>query len=139
MRVSQLANKVGVTPDTVRYYTRVEMLSPTKSVVNGYKDYSTGDEKRLLFILKARHLSFSVSEIKEIIAMSKTGNSPCCKVRGVVQKHLDEAEVKIAELRQLSAHMQCALDSWQSMPDSMPDGDSVCDLIEMWDDIGILD
>jgi len=137
MRVNQLAEKVGVTPDTVRYYTRIEMIFPTKSIENGYKNYSTGDEKRLVFILKARHLGFSVREIKDIIAMSKTGKSPCCKVREVVQKHLDEAKLKIAELHQLSSHMQRALDTWQSMPDSMPDGNSVCDLIEMWEDIDL--
>ena len=137
MRVNQLAEKVGVTPDTVRYYTRIEMIFPTKSIENGYKNYSTGDEKRLVFILKARHLGFSVREIKDIIAMSKTGKSPCCKVREVVQKHLDEAKLKIAELHQLSSHMQRALDTWQSMPDSMPDGNSVCDLIEMWDNIDL--
>ncbi|MFT7185639.1 MAG: MerR family Zn(II)-responsive transcriptional regulator of zntA [Pseudohongiellaceae bacterium] len=137
MRVSQLAEKVNVTHDTVRYYTRIEMLFPTKSLGNGYKDYSKDDEKRLVFIVKSRHLGFSVSEIKEIISMSKTGKSPCCKVREVVQKHLVEAELKIAELHQLSSYMQRALDTWQSMPDSMPDGNSVCDLIEMWEDIDI--
>ena len=137
MRVNQLAEKVGVTPDTVRYYTRIEMLSPTKSTDNGYKNYSTEDEKRLIFILKARHLGFSVSEIKEIISLSKTGKSPCCRVRKIVQMHLDETKQKIAELQLLSGHMQHAVDTWKSMPDSTPDGNSVCDLIEMWEDVDL--
>ena len=137
MRGNQLAEKVGVTPDTVRYYTRIEMLCPTKSIDNGYKDYSKDDEKRLVFILKSRHLGFSVNEIKEIIDMSKKGKSPCCRVREIVYQHIEEAGNKIRELRLLQDHMQRAVNTWEDMPDSMPDGDSVCDLIEMWDDIDI--
>jgi len=137
MRVNDLAKKVKVTPDTVRYYTRIGLLTPTKSAVNGYKNYATDDEKRLVFILKARHLGFAVTEIEEIIRMSKTGKSPCCRVREIVYKHIDDTRNEIQELQSLLDHMQHAADTWTSMPDSMPDGDSVCDLIEMWDDIDI--
>ena len=135
MRVNELAKKVGVTPDTVRYYTRIGLLCPTKSLENGYKNYTPSDQKRLGFILKARHLGFAVSEIEEIINLSKTGTSPCCRAREIIHKHIDETAQKINELEQLRACMERASATWDTMPDSMPDGDSVCDLIEMWDEI----
>jgi len=58
-------------------------------------------------------------------------------VREIVYQHLDETKDKIRELQSLHDHMQCAVDTWKKMPDSMPDGNSVCDLIEMWDHIDI--
>lgn len=137
MRVNELAYQAGVTPDTVRYYTRIGLLNPTKTIGNGYKNYTSSDQKRLGFILKARHLGFSVSEVKEIINLSKTGTSPCCRAREIIHKHIGETAQKIDELTQLQDCMQKASEAWATMPDSTPDGDSVCDLIEMWDQIEV--
>lgn len=135
MRVNELATKTGVTPDTVRYYTRIGLLTPTKNSENGYKNYNTADEQRLHFIIKARHLGFSIVEIQEIIKLSATGSSPCCRVREIVKKRLYEAEKTIEELQQLHQRMKRAADTWDDMPDGEPDGDSVCNLIEMWEDV----
>lgn len=37
MKVIDLAKRLGVTADTVRYYTRIGFLSPHKNPTNGYK------------------------------------------------------------------------------------------------------
>lgn len=135
MKVNELATKIGVTPDTVRFYTRVGLLNPTKNQDNGYKNYRITDQKRLVFIVKSRHLGLSVSEIQEVIGMSSQGDSPCCRVRSMVKNRLSETLVTIDELQQLAVRMQKAVSAWESLPDEQPSGDSVCGLIEMWNDI----
>ena len=60
MRVSELAKAMVTTPDTVRYYTRIGLISPIKNPVNGYKTYGKSVQQRLGFILSARLLNFSV-------------------------------------------------------------------------------
>ena len=132
MRVNELAENIHVTADTVRYYTRIGLLSPQKSIDNGYKHYTSEDQKRLQFILKARKLGMSVSEIQEIISLAKKGSSPCCRVREIVSRHISETKAKIDELNQQLTHMQNAADIWEQRPDGMPDGDLVCELIEKW-------
>ena len=52
MKVTELAKEFGTTPDTVRYYTRLKLLNPTKSE-NGYKYYPPTEISRLKFILSA--------------------------------------------------------------------------------------
>ena len=86
MRVNELAIKMGVTPDTVRFYTRVGLLNPKKSLENGYKIMTLMSKIGFYLLFKARHLGFSVSEIQQIVKMSKRGNSPCCKVRAIARK-----------------------------------------------------
>ena len=135
MRVNELAKTTGVSSDTVRYYTRIGLLTPSKNAENGYKNYNSTDEKRLHFIIKSRHLGFSIVEIQEIINMSSSGNSPCCRVREIVKKRLHEAAQTIEELQQLHQRMKRAADTWEAMPDGEPTGDSVCSLIEMWEEI----
>ncbi|MCG8609773.1 MAG: MerR family transcriptional regulator [Pseudomonadales bacterium] len=135
MKVNELATKVGVTPDTVRFYTRIGLLKPHKNLGNGYKNYGVEEERRLVFIVKARHLGFSVSEIQEVIEMSKGGSSPCCRVRAIVKQRYEEAQQTIDELQQLSDRMETAMKTWEQLPDGQPTGDSICKLIEMWEEV----
>jgi MerR family Zn(II)-responsive transcriptional regulator of zntA len=50
---------LGVTPDTVRYYTRAGLLEPVRNPTNSYKEYGKQDRQRLGFILSARLLVVS--------------------------------------------------------------------------------
>jgi DNA-binding transcriptional MerR regulator len=132
MRVNELAESIHVTADTVRYYTRIGLLTPQKSIENGYKYYKPADQKRLLFIIKARSLGMSVSEVQEIIKLANKGSSTCYRVREIVDKHISETKAKIDELNNQLEYMQHAADIWTQRPDGMPDGDLVCELIEKW-------
>ncbi|WP_350639768.1 MerR family transcriptional regulator, partial [Psychrobacter sp. CAL606-MNA-CIBAN-0158] len=68
MQVSELATLLGVTTDTIRFYTRIGLLAPTKSPSNGYKYYRDKEVSRMRFIMSARNLGFSVDEIKVIFS-----------------------------------------------------------------------
>jgi DNA-binding transcriptional MerR regulator len=58
MKVSNLAKALNTTADTVRYYTKIGLLHPQKSQLNGYMFYNAKQQQRLSFILTARHLGF---------------------------------------------------------------------------------
>lgn len=77
MKVSELASRLSVTPDTVRYYTRIKLLSPRIDPSNGYKSYSHGDLTRLKFIQSCRHLGFSVADITQLLNEADRHESPC--------------------------------------------------------------
>ena len=51
MRIGELANVVGLSPDTIRYYERVDLLPPPARTPSGYRIYSTQAVDRLRFIL----------------------------------------------------------------------------------------
>jgi DNA-binding transcriptional MerR regulator len=130
MTVSELARRAGVTADTVRHYTRCGLLVPVRDKSNGYNCYSSGDLTRLLFIRKARLLGFSVGNVQDILKESSHGNSPCPKVRKLLDQHLQETRRKLEDLESLQVRMEHAVALWGNMPDGMPDGKSVCQLIE---------
>ncbi len=92
--------------------------------------YQFSDATRLRFIIAAKDLGFTLNEISEILDEAKHGNSPCPMVRDIVKKRLEENKKKIRELKNLQKKMETALSDWTQMQDSMPNGDSVCHLIE---------
>tara|TARA_R110002110_G_scaffold405550_1_gene624752 strand:- start:10925 stop:11341 length:417 start_codon:yes stop_codon:yes gene_type:complete len=130
MRVNELAKTLGVTGDTVRYYTRIGFLQPAKSPSNGYKEYSPKDRRLLGFILSARQLGFSVDDIGEILRTAEHGDSPCPLARRLIQQRLEENEKSFQDTARLRQRMLNAVETWSQKPDRAPTGDMICHLIE---------
>ena len=130
MRVTQVAKELGVSADTVRYYTRIGFLVPEKHQVNGYKEYNQENLQRLRFILSARQLGFSVDDIGQIIGEAEKGRTPCPLVRRLIDQRLHEMEKRFIETARLRKRMLAAVDDWSTKPDKAPTGQMICHLIE---------
>jgi DNA-binding transcriptional MerR regulator len=129
MKVTEIAKQLNTTSDTVRYYTRLNLLKPGK-LVNGYKYYSDSEVSRLKFILGARQLGFSVKDIKQIFNDADHGKSACPLVRTIIKKRLDETEQQFLAMLTLRKNMTNALLQWEKMDDKAPSKHMVCHLIE---------
>lgn len=132
MLTHEIATKAQVTLDTVRFYTRKGLLEFHKDPDNGYKQYDAQALQRLQFITQARRLGFSLKEIESIIATSQQGQSPCPDVRALMAQKIEQTQSKIEALQRDLQVMQQAFDTWQSQADGTPDDQSVCCLIETW-------
>ncbi len=130
MRVRELAERLEITLDTVRYYTRIGFLSPKKDSINGYKNYGESDEYRLRFILSARQLGFSVKDINQILTEAGKGQTTCPLVRDLLKKRLNDTELIFQQTLKLRNRMQFAIQDWQNKPDRAPTGHMICHLIE---------
>lgn len=130
MTAGVLAKQSDVSLFTVRHYTRIGLLKPSRNLQNGYKLYRASDRTRLRFIVAAKALGFTLQEISGILDEAKHGNSPCPMVRDIIQHRIEENRRKIEEMKKMQKKMENALKSWSKMENSMPDGDSVCHLIE---------
>ncbi len=130
LTASVLAKKSDVPIYTVRHYTKIGLLKPGRDPRNGYKVYDFSDATRLKFIMAAKDLGFTLAEISKILDEAKQGNSPCPMVRDIVKARIDENKKKIREMQKLQKKMEKSLDDWAEMENSLPNGDSVCHLIE---------
>ena len=136
MTASVLAKRTNVPLFTVRYYTRIGLLKPSRDLRNGYKVYKPADKDRLRFITSAKSLGFTLNEIEQILDHAVHGDSACPMVREIVDKRIKENKAKIRELQRLQKRLESASDVWRSMTDSEPDGHSVCRLIESFTESG---
>lgn len=125
-----LAKEAEVSVYTVRHYTRIGLLQPRKQSSNGYKIYQPSDAVRLKFITAAKNLGFTLSEITDILNKAEQGESPCPSVRKTIVRHIEENRCKIKALQKMQRKMENALVDWENLSDSMPNGTSVCHLIE---------
>lgn len=107
MRISELADQVGVPTSTVRYYERVGLLGPPSRTASGYRDYDEESATRLLFIARSRRLGLSCEQITGLLPAWDGAN--CSTAHERVGQLIDERKAEIAaqirELRALSAQL----------------------------------
>lgn len=96
--IGDLAERMGISPKTIRYYERLGLLAePTRSE-SGYRVYGEADAERLGFILGAKALGLSLVEIKAIVAEWAAGEIPCEHVGKLLDEKLAELDRRIVEL-----------------------------------------
>jgi MerR family copper efflux transcriptional regulator len=107
MRISELANKVGVAPSALRYYEEAGLLAPAPRTASGYRVYGADAVGRLQFIQRAKTLGLSMREIRQLLNSSAVGNTEeRAKLRHVVAHKLAETRVRVAELDQLRDELE---------------------------------
>lgn len=130
LTVTELARCSDTTQHAVRYYTRMGLLRPVRDPNNDYRLYYESEVNWLKFVQKAKHLGYTLSEIKEIMEHADNKQSPCPRVREILQCRIHQNREKLEELMALQNRMEKALSEWENMPDGTPDGNSICHLIE---------
>ncbi|MFE2864873.1 heavy metal-responsive transcriptional regulator [Embleya sp. NPDC059259] len=98
MRIGDLATVGGVTAKTIRFYEQAGLLPEPPRTAGGYRDYGGDATLRLAFIRDAQGAGLSLAEIRSVLALRDSGESPCGHVTDLVVKHLADIEQRLAEL-----------------------------------------
>lgn len=100
--IGQLARKVGVNVQTVRYYESLNLLNPFTRKPSGYRLYSHEEERRLRFIKNAQALGFTLREIAELLALRVASTARCGEVLEKARRKLVQVESKVDDLQALA-------------------------------------
>jgi DNA-binding transcriptional MerR regulator len=94
LRIGELAEKGNVHLETIRYYEREGLLTPPKRTSSGHRAYSPGDVLRLRFIKRSQALGFTLTEIKELLAIKVSPAQPCIDVVHQIEAKALEVKAK---------------------------------------------
>jgi MerR family copper efflux transcriptional regulator len=99
LTIGKLAERGGVNLETLRYYEREGLMLPPPRKSSGHRAYSPGAVRRLRFIKRAQELGFSLSEIKELLALRLDQDQLCTEVIHQIETKAKEIEAKISHLK----------------------------------------
>jgi DNA-binding transcriptional MerR regulator len=119
LRVGELAEKVGVSADTVRYYERVGLLPRPERTAAGYRAYDEAATDRMLFIQGAQRLGLRLDDIRDLLTVRDTGQCPCEPAEQHLRRRLAELDAEMSRLAALRAEivrMLHALPSDECLP-----------------------
>lgn len=111
MKIGELARRVGIPIDTVRYYERNGLLPPPARRASGYREYEETDIPRLRFVLRAKQLGFSLIEIRELLELSDEHVGNVGNLRAAAKAKLGEIEERLGQLTRIRDALHAMVDA----------------------------
>ena len=126
LRVAELAELVGLSADTVRYYERVGLLPPPARTPVGYRAYDAGAVDRLRFIQGAQRLGLRLRDIAELLAVRDTGVCACEPAEQLLRRRLADLDAQMARLAAVRAQMVAMVEAIPGADCPPPTPDTWC-------------
>jgi MerR family transcriptional regulator, Zn(II)-responsive regulator of zntA len=117
--IGEAASRAGVSADTLRYYERQGVLSPSRTSA-GYRLYSEETIARIRLIKNAVSFGFAVKQLAVFLRACDAGCPPCQKVRHAGTELLGDMERRIAEMTTARDEMRSLLRRWDRALDMTP-------------------
>ena len=99
LRIGEVAKQTGIGIETIRFYERLGLLKEPLRRPSGYRLFDEGAVARLSFIIRTKNLGFTLSEIKDLLALWFDPVTTCCDVRRRAEQKIDEITARIQALR----------------------------------------
>ncbi len=101
MTIGQVAERVHVNVQTVRYYERRGLLPEPPRTASGYRQYDAEAVRRIGFIKRAQGLGFTLEEITELLDLRVDPEGSCDSVEARAERTITRIEAKIADLERM--------------------------------------
>ncbi len=105
MLIGALADAVGLSSQTIRFYERKGLLPKPHRGANGYRIYDETTLSRLTFILTAQAAGLTLAEIGSIITLRDEGATPCTHVTHLLETKLAEVRARLRSLTHLETEI----------------------------------
>lgn len=130
MFIHELAQASGVSAKTIRYYESIGLLPDPPRAENNYRQYPPDTVERLRFIVSARSLDFSLTDIAEFLSARDEGTLPCKRVLDSIDGRIAELDRRIADLLALRDNLSRVRADGEGLPaDKKCDDDCLCYII----------
>jgi MerR family copper efflux transcriptional regulator len=123
LSVGQLARVTRVPAKTIRYYEQVGVLPAARRNASGYRQYSTRDVDRLVFVRRARTLGLPLAQLKVLTteAEGKRCSSLRPRLHTLVTEQLHAVRERIVEFQALERQLSDVL---QQLEQALPSSDT---------------
>lgn len=100
--IGKLASQAELSIDAIRYYEKERLLRPARKTDAGYRLYDQNALRRIRFIKQAQHCGFSLTEIRELLALKKRDTACCNDVRTIAISKQAQLANKIKAMKAMS-------------------------------------
>ena len=98
VKIGEVAARSGVPAKTIRFWEDQGLLPAPARTSAGYRDYEPGILERLAFIRQAQAAGLMLEQVRRVLDIRDSGESPCEHVAGLIARRLGNVEARMAEL-----------------------------------------
>lgn len=124
-KIGEVANILGVSADTIRYYEKMGIVYSHKDAANGYRYFTSADIYALLDVLFYRSMDIPVEEVCKIMNSYQHRD-----VKKLLEQKEKQVEAKIREQRILLGQIRATIEDYRIMEEGL-DVLKVCPMPQM--------
>jgi DNA-binding transcriptional MerR regulator len=108
VHIGKTAKLAGVSVDTIRFYQELGLIKSVGRSAGGYRLFGGEQIRDLTFVRHAQELGFSLTEVKELLALRQKRHV-CSEVQSMLKCKVEAVREKINSLSRLEAELADAL------------------------------
>ncbi len=107
IRIGELAHQSQVSRDTLRFYEKHGLITPSARTDAGYRLYAESDIKRIGFIVSAKKVGFTLNEIQQLLQLEVTKDIKSCQdVKEFVDHKIQLVNQQLVETRRIKKSLE---------------------------------
>jgi DNA-binding transcriptional MerR regulator len=126
MLIGELAQRLGVTRKTLRYYETVGLVPPARRASSGYRTYPPEAVRRAHLVVGLRKIGLSLEQIQTVL--TEDGRPLRQRLMGVLDRQIQEDTIKISVLQGRHDDLEARYRALLATPRERP-ADCVCDAL----------
>lgn len=108
VHIGKAAQQAGTSVDTIRFYQNLGLIRSAGRSAGGYRLFDEEQIRDLTFVRHAQELGFSLTEIKDLLALRQKHHA-CSEVQSILKRKVGDVQEKINSLSRLKAELAKAL------------------------------
>jgi DNA-binding transcriptional MerR regulator len=113
MTITEVADKFGITADTLRYYERIGLVPKVTRTNGGIRDYTGEDIRWVEFIKCMRSAGVSIETLVEYVALFQRGKESIQARKALLIEQRHQIADRIAELQAALSRLDRKLDGYE--------------------------
>jgi DNA-binding transcriptional MerR regulator len=113
LTVSEVAERIGLSTHTLRWYERIGLLDQVGRDASGHRRYTATDVEWLLLLIRLRATGMPVKEMQRYAELVRAGQHTEEERRRLLETHRERVATHIEELRRHLAVIDHKVDSYR--------------------------
>ncbi len=99
MKIAEVSERYGISPDTLRYYERIGLIPPVNRSESGIRDYIDIDVRRVEFIKCMRSAGLPIEVLIEYVGLVQQGDRTIETRREILVEQREKLRAKMKEMQ----------------------------------------
>lgn len=99
LTITEVAERTGLSPDTLRYYEKAGLISPVGRSAGGQRRYAAADLDWIDFLLRLRDTGMPIADMQQFADLRRGGDSTVADRLKLLREHRAHLTDRIRQLQ----------------------------------------
>ena len=112
MKISEVAQRTGLTPDTLRFYERIRLIPPPPRDAGGRRDYDAAALDWIAFLVRLNATGMKQADRIRYAALRQRGDGTAAERRRMIEAHRETVRGQIALLTETLGFLDAKIETY---------------------------